>query len=368
MSLAILGIGTAVPRTEISMDDAIQAATNVCARSDHHARLLNAYFRHTEIETRHLVLTGDIMRDIMEGTRETESVFLPSGSDDDYGPSTQQRMEHYKTHAPGLALQASRAALAEASLSPEEITHLITVTCTGFYSPGLDRDLIAGMGLPGTVERTQVGFMGCHGAFNGLRVARAFADSNPNAKILMCAVELCSAHYSYGWHPEQMLSNALFSDGAAALVVASDKAAPADAWHQSASGSYLFPNSADAMTWTIGNHGFSMTLSSKVPDLLFAHLKPWLSSWLDELGLTIDDIKSWATHPGGPRILTFVQACLELPNGVHETSRKVLTENGNMSSPTVLFILQQLRAANAPRPCVALGFGPGLTAEAMLFT
>jgi predicted naringenin-chalcone synthase len=195
-------------------------------------------------------------------------------------------------------------------------------------------------------------------------VARAFG-SDSAACVLVCAVELCSLHYHYGWDPEKMVANALFADGAAALVGAA--AGPEDAWRVAATGSCLFPDSADAMTWTIGDHGFTMTLSSNVPDLIMGHLKPWVEGWLGEQGLKIGDIATWATHPGGPRVLVFVQMALGLPKGVHEASRQILAEHGNMSSPTVLFILDRLRQWKAPRPCVALGFGPGLTAEAMLF-
>ena len=367
MSLAILGLGTAVPRTRLNLSEAIQTATAVCAPDDHHARLIKAYFEHTGIQGRHTVLAPEVMRDVLERTRHTASNFLPIGCDDDDGPTTAERMTHYATNAPPLAIEASQRALANSGMSASEMTHLVTVSCTGFYAPGLDRDLIVGLGLRGSVERTHVGFMGCHGSFNGLRVARAFADSQPTARVLMCAVELCSAHYCYGWNPEQLLSNALFADGAAAVVAGPESAGDRAPWRLAASGSFLFPDSTDAMTWTIGNHGFTMTLSSTVPDLLFAHLKPWLSNWLERQGLTIGDIKSWATHPGGPRILTFVEAALGLPAAVHGTSLQVLTDYGNMSSPTVIFVLQRLQECNAPRPCVALGFGPGLTAEVMLF-
>jgi prepilin-type processing-associated H-X9-DG protein len=367
MNLAIVGMGTAVPATRLNLDEATRAAQAVCARNDHQARLLAAYFRLTEIETRHLAIAPEIIRDIIDGTNHTNHYFLPKPTEDDHGPTTRQRMDHYAENAPPLAIESSQKALTSADMAPGAITHLVTVSCTGFFAPGLDRALILGLGLSPTVQRTHVGFMGCHGAFNAMRVANAFTTSDPSARVLVCAVELCSLHYSYGWHTQQLLANALFADGSAAVVAVPEQVAPPDAWRMTGSGSCLFPNSADAMTWTIGDHGFTMTLSSQVPDLIMGHLKPWLERWLGEQGLTIGDVKSWGTHPGGPRILSFVQMALGLPMNVHEVSKRVLAEHGNMSSPTALFILDRLRSSDAPRPCVSMGFGPGLTAEAMLF-
>jgi prepilin-type processing-associated H-X9-DG protein len=198
-------------------------------------------------------------------------------------------------------------------------------------------------------------------------VARAFAESNPDARILLCATEICSIHYYYPWNPKRIVGNALFADGSAALVGTGDKNGPSKAWRQVANGSCLFPDSEFAMEWMIGNHGFEMTLSAKVPNLIATNLRPWLEGWLKTHGLTIGDIASWAIHPGGPRIIASVEEAIGLVEGVAWASREVLTEFGNMSSPTVLFILDRLRRADSLRPCVALGFGPGLVAEAALF-
>jgi predicted naringenin-chalcone synthase len=364
MSFAILGLGTALPATQINQAEAVQAARAVCARTEKHAELLPVFYRLTGIETRHLAMDPQVVRDVLQGTRDSGSVFLPRGTEDDHGPTTRQRMEHYAREAGPLALAAARRALAHAGLAPARITHLVTVSCTGFQAPGVDRVLLTDLELPATVERTHVGFMGCHGTFNGLRVARAFADADPAARVLVCAVELCSLHYHYGWDPEKMVANALFGDGAAAAV--GGRAAGAEAWQVAATGSCLFPDSADAMTWAIGDNGFEMTLSPRVPDLLRQHLRPWLAAWLDRHGLTPETVASWAVHPGGPRILTAVEQALGLPRTATAVSREVLAACGNMSSPTVLFILERLRDRQAPRPCVALGFGPGLVTEALL--
>jgi predicted naringenin-chalcone synthase len=140
-----------------------------------------------------------------------------------------------------------------------------------------------------------------------------------------------------------------------------------DNWQVAASGSCLFPDSEYAMTWNIGDHGFEMTLSTRVPDLIAKHLRPWLEEWLRKNGLSHDQVASWAIHPGGPRILRAVEEALDLDRTITAVSSEVLADCGNMSSPTVLFILDRLRKSSAPRPCVAIGFGPGLAAEAALF-
>jgi predicted naringenin-chalcone synthase len=120
------------------------------------------------------------------------------------------------------------------------------------------------------------------------------------------------------------------------------------------------------MTWTVGDHGFEMTLARQVPGLIARHLRPWLEGWLAGHGLTREGVRSWAIHPGGPRILDAVEEGLNLPRCATAVSREVFRAHGNMSSPTLLFILDELRSRGAERPCVALGFGPGLMAEAAL--
>jgi len=274
-------------------------------------------------------------------------------------------MASYEAEAPPLAEVAARRALEDASTSVDSITHLVTVSCTGFFSPGLDAALIDALELPRTVHRTHVGFMGCHGALNGLRVAASQAGE-PEARILLCAVELCSLHFAYGWDSEMLVANTLFADGAAAVVGVPVQNGETSGWNVQAQGTFLMPNSGDAMSWRIGDHGFRMTLSAEVPELIRTNLGGWLGGWLQQQGLALEDVGSWAVHPGGPRILDAVEDAVALENGALDVSRGVLRGHGNMSSPTVLFVLERLRKADAPLPCVTLAFGPGLVVEALL--
>lgn len=367
MTFAILGMGTAVPTTTFDQTEGLRVARSLCAPTDEQVTWLPTMYEGTGIEKRHVALPRAAVDDMLRGTRHSGHVFLRGADADDRGPTTAQRVRIYREEAGRLAQHAAAIALRAAGLTAELTTHLVTVSCTGFHAPGFDQELIHGLALPLEIERTHIGFMGCHGALNGLRVASAFAESNPQARILLCATELCSLHYHYGWEPGKAVANAIFADGAAAVVGCSGDEAPQNAWRLVASGSRIFPGTGDAMSWTIGDHGFEMTLSKKVPGLIQNHLRPWLTAWLARCDLTVGDIRSWAIHPGGPRILGAVEEAIGLQPDDTATARAVFAEYGNMSSPTTLFILKRLREEGAPRPCVALGFGPGLAVEAALF-
>jgi predicted naringenin-chalcone synthase len=374
MSFVINGIGTANPPEYMTPEAGLEAARFLAGPDVRTSTWLGPVYAHSGAERRYLVLAGPVLDDILAGTDHTGSPFLPTLERDGVGPTTAERMNVYAEEAGPLAVRAAAKAMAESGFAAGTITHLITVSCTGFVAPGVDLALITGLGLRQTVERTHVGFMGCHGALNGLRVARAFTTADPTARVLLSAVELCGLHYHYGNTADKLIANAIFADGAAAIVGSGsagrqqvrsqDRLIP---WSLALSGSCLIPGTAGQMGWTLGNHGFEMTLSRKVPGVIAANLRPWLETWLGENGLTLDGIKSWAIHPGGPKILAAVGESLGLSPDALAPSRAVFADYGNMSSPTVLFILERLRLTKAPRPCVALGFGPGLVAEGAVF-
>ncbi len=358
MSFAIAGLGTALPEHQVEQSRAAELTSRISGHDDAQTRRLAALYRRSGVKTRHVALL--------------DRLDLGEVSPESLGPSTQARMEHYEAAVRPLALLASRRALGSSEVEASSITHLVTVSCTGFNAPGFDLALIEGLNLDPGVARTHVGFMGCHGALNGLRVARAFAASEPSSRVLVCAAELCSLHFRYGWDADRAVSNALFGDGSAAVVGwhrgvnghRPDRQVP---WHLVANGSTLMPGTGDAMSWRIGDHGFAMTLSPQVAGHIAENLRDWLKSWLARFDLTLKDVGSWAIHPGGPRILDAVEQALGLTPEALADSRAVLADCGNMSSPTVLFIIDRLRRRSAPLPCVSLGFGPGLVIEAALF-
>jgi predicted naringenin-chalcone synthase len=313
------------------------------------------------VERRHSVLLDRSDGPLLE----RQAFYPPVRDDEDRGPTTAVRMKRYEADAPALASSAAARALQSAGLEGSAVTHVVTVSCTGFAAPGIDTGVIEALGLPHTTQRTHVGFMGCHGALNGLRVADSLVRANPEAVVVVTSVELCSLHFAYGWNPDMMVPNVLFADGAAAVV---GRAAPAEdtAWSLASSATLLIPGSAADMSWRIGDHGFRMTLSARVPDLVAGYLGEWLRSWLRKNGLGPDRVRSWAVHPGGPRILDAVERAASLTKDQTQVSRRVLADFGNMSSATVLFTLDRLRTLDGPRPCVALALGPGLVAEAAL--
>lgn len=371
MSLIIHGLGTAQPPHALTQQSMAAAALPCSCATDQHRKLLPALYRRTRVESRHSVVVNTHNGHAALSPDERMLAFYPPAEHEaDRGPTTSQRLERYPEEALPLAAEACHAALEDAGVDPAQVGQLVVVSCTGFSAPGVDIGLIDKLGLLPTVGRTTVGFMGCHGAMNGLRVARSLAESlnGPDQHVLMCCVELCTLHFQYGWDPQKVVANALFADGAAAVVgrtgrteTGQDKL-PGVAAH----GSYLLPDSRDLMTWVIRDHGFEMTLSPKVPDLIGEHLRAWIEPWLAQQGLEIPGVQGWAIHPGGPRVISAVEDVLDLLPGAGDQSRHVLRDCGNMSSPTVLFILDRLRKNNTPRPWVALAFGPGLTIEATL--
>ncbi|MGD8362658.1 MAG: type III polyketide synthase [Gemmatimonadota bacterium] len=363
MSLVIHGVGTAVPEHFMLQTDFVELAQVLAGPEGPKERTLKALYRRSGVGKRHSVVleraTGPL--DARQSFYDT----VPSPGDP--GPTTAARMARYEAEAPPLGARASARALAEAGWEADDVTHLVTVSCTGFFAPGLDAALVEALELPRSVHRTHVGFMGCHGAMNGVRVASSFTSADPNARVLICAVELCSLHLAYGSNPHDLVANAIFGDGAAALAGAGPgQPGRGGDWTVAANGTSVLPDSGDAMSWRIGDHGFRMTLSPRVPDLIQARLPTWLETWLANEGLGMEEVATWAVHPGGPRILTAVEGALGLEKAANEVPRGVLAEFGNMSSATILFILQRLRAEGAPRPLVALAFGPGLAVEAVL--
>ncbi len=364
MTLALMGIGTAQPRYSIAQSEAADLASTFSLSTAEKSQTLKALYRRTRIERR-----GSVLLEQPDGCEPRQTFMPPATSEADFGPTTAARMDRFLTESAPLALAAVEQALSQSGLTAQEITHLITVCCTGFAAPGFDMQLIKTLPLSSGVARTHIGFMGCHGSLNALRVAKAFATADLNARILICSVELCSLHYQYGQGSDKLVANAIFADGAGAVVCrgATDASDRDNMWRLTRAGSHVFAESSDAMAWRIGDHGFEMTLSARVPELIATQLGPWMRSWLAEEQLSIADIRSWAIHPGGPRIVNQVAAGLSLPDNAAMVSQQVLAACGNMSSATILFILQRLITADAPRPCVALAFGPGLVVEAALF-
>lgn len=359
MKLHLQGLGSAAPPHHIAQDDAAAMASATFGGGRQLPALAQIY-RRSGVQTRHCV----VLDSSTNGEPARQSFFPAAADAGSGGPTTAARMRAYDAAAATLAAEAARQALQEAAVEPTAITHLVTASCTGFSAPGVDLRLCAELGLSPTVARTHLGFMGCHAALNALRVADAYA-ADPGCRVLVCVVELCSLHFQYSDESERVVSNALFADGAAALV--GRGGGGSGSWAAlRAQTSLRLPDTAELMSWRIGDHGFQMGLSPRVPAIIRRRLREWCGDWLQGCGLAVPQIAHWAIHPGGPRILDACGEALDLAPERLAASRGVLARWGNMSSPTVLFVLDALRRQGACGPCVLLAFGPGLTIEAAL--
>jgi len=339
----INAIAGALPPTDVDSDYRTWAESKL--RDPREARLFGRMAERSGIDHRWSVL-GE------EATLEPGRFYTR-----DTQPTTAERMAVYAREAPKLALEAI-AALSELGA----ITHLVVSSCTGFVAPGIDQIIARKLGLPGSVERVVVGFMGCYAGVTALRTAGHIVRSDPAARVLVVAVELCSLHLQADAGLESTLAMAQFSDGAAAAIVSAEGFGLTIDDGLSAT----LEESDSLITWTIGDTGFTMGLSGEVPGRLAAALsEPHLAEKVTA-GKGADEIGAWAVHPGGKSILDAVERAFALPQGALAESREVLRSCGNMSSATILFVLEQIMRRK-PDNGVALAFGPGLAMEGFRF-
>ncbi|AEH87454.1 type III polyketide synthase [Mesorhizobium opportunistum] len=274
-------------------------------------------------------------------------------------PGTAARMAMFCEAAPVLAKKGVDGL--QLGDEASRITHLIVTTCTGFSAPGIDLDLVQSCGLSDRIERTMIGFMGCYAAINGLKLARHIVRSDPQSKVLLVNIELCTLHLNETTELEKLLSFCLWGDGcAAALVTAEPPGIKLDSFH-----CVVADERRDLMRWDVRDHGFDMVLSGQVPAAIHDALLSNQDAFLG--GRPTEAIDLWAVHPGGRSILDAVERALNLTPAALKPSREVLRRYGNMSSATVMFTLQEMLKAPPGLLGCGMSFGPGLTAETMLF-
>lgn len=354
---------TAVPPTAYSQEF-VEARMEKWAKTERQVRYLRQIYRHSSIDKRHSVVS-DFM------TPEPSELYRITADGRINNPDSSERNAMFVKHARPMAVELARRTVANCpGLAAADVTHVITVSCTGFFNPGMDYYVVRDAGLSPTVQRYQLGFMGCYAAIPALRMARQFCEADPQAVVLVLCLELCTLHlHPYG-SMDDMLANSLFADGASCAVV-SGRPPPegAAAYRFGEFASSIIPQGEKDMAWTVGDHGFDIVLSSYVPKILGAGIRDVMAPLLGGQGLQESDIVWWAVHPGGRAILDKVESGLGLRPEQVAVSREVLRRFGNMSSATVLFVLKDLLATPAAktgdRVC-AMAFGPGLTVESVV--
>lgn len=350
MTAHIHAIGTAVPDHDIHHTFIDWAAERLDRRE---RALFERMAGRSGIEHRFTVLPP---------TAEGGTQIEPGGFYGGAMPPTSARMAAYAREAPELALKAIADLSKRTSL--DGISHLVVASCTGFVAPGIDQIIARRLGLDGSVERTLVGFMGCYAAVAALRVAHHIARSDPQARILVVTVELCSLHMQETPELTSLLAQLQFADGSAAALVSAEPGGIAIDRFFAAT----LPDSDDLIRWDIGDEGFVMHLSGEVPGRIAQALDtPEMRRAI--LGnRAADEIPHWAVHAGGRSILDAVEHGLGLGASALDASRSILRRYGNMSSSTLLFALAALMAEPAAIDGVAVAFGPGLAAEGFTIT
>ncbi|MHB1922836.1 MAG: type III polyketide synthase [Chitinophagaceae bacterium] len=354
----IISIGTALPpychrQTEIFQFMA--AAFQIPAED---FRKVKSLYDRSGIETRY-----SVVRDYSRPSQEWE-FYHP---DMDPFPLLEKRMEWFETCATPLSIRAIEQCI-EGKITKAEITHLITVTCTGLSAPGLDIRILQQMGLPENIPRTSVNFMGCYAALHALKMADAIARTSPRARVVIVCTELCTLHFQKDYSMDYIASSLLFADGSAAALVSSEDCL-LPGLHLKNFYSEVHLEGQSDMAWKVSGKGFLMTLSGYIPALVASGIGPLLKKTLQQMQLQQEDITHWAIHPGGKKILDTVQQEIGLAPDALKYSREILRQFGNMSSPTILFVLRdllnQLRLDEKNRIFVA-AFGPGLTLETLI--
>jgi predicted naringenin-chalcone synthase len=393
MTVLVRSLETAVPSTVLKQAEArdVFAAQEGLTRLGQ--RLVTTCFDAAAIDTRYSALA-----EFSWDRPDHDPDFFDPSTGRLLNPSTKTRNDVFVREATPLFTDTARRALRNADgIAPEDVTHVVTVSCTGFFNPGPDYRIVRDLGLSPSVQRFHLGFMGCYAAFPALRMAKAFCDADPNAVVLVAIVELCTLHVRSSNDPDTILGASLFADGAAAAVVtARDLPLTRPAVSLDAFETTLTPVGEENMAWNIGDQGFEMVLGTYVPHIIDDHitgaLEPLLARDASLVGRPHAEIEHWAIHPGGRSIVDKVVARLGLSPQQGAPAYETLREFGNMSSATVMFVLERIlalpdgdtddaasspSAAGSPgsdsgspgaeRIC-AMAFGPGLTVETALMT
>jgi len=356
----LIDIATASPPYKIFQSKATEELKKRMATRPAVARLIDSASNHSGISSRYVVLP--------DANDSNEKKFFTSG-ENYINPDTKTRMEEYEKWSKRLTKEAAEKLFANTGFDAQKIDRLITVSCTGFFAPGLDYHLINEFKIPLTVKRTNIGFMGCAASIIGFNSVMEAMNSTKESSMntLLVSVELCSLHLQTEPTRDNILANMIFADGAAAVLFSNSEAMkPKAKLKLLSTKSILFENSSEFMGWKIGSFGFEMILSSELPKIILEQSVPALKNLIKDFGIKKEEIKHWALHPGGRAILDSLQNGLCLSDDEMAPSRNVLKNYGNMSSASILFVLKEIIQSGSLKKddlCCAVAFGPGLTME-----
>ena len=346
-------ISVSNPQSALAQNDIAGFMGTAMKLNEENERKLKAVFRLSGIKSRYSVLSDYAFKDPKDWTFYSKEGLANTGD----------RMGVYQKEALPLVEKALNPILEKHE--PSSFTHLITVSCTGMFAPGLDIQMVKKWGMRPNIERTSIQFMGCFAAINALKTANHICRSNPDANVLIVCIELCTLHFQSEFNEDNLLANTLFGDGAACVVVNSESIN--SLYSIDGFESVIDDNSEEEMAWNIGNTGFEMKLTSYVPNIIQEKIRKLTDLLMVRFGKQLSDIKHFAIHPGGKRILEAVEKGLGLTKEQNKAAYEVLGKYGNMSSPTVLFVLNKLQAeVKKGDQVLSFAFGPGLTMESML--
>lgn len=351
----IVSIGTAVPQHRHDQLAILAFMQRVYALDQVEARKLRFLYTQSGISQRYSVLPDYSLS-------PEEWTFYPPTESLETFPSLEQRMLCYQKEAVLLSTQAVENCLKQARLPLNEVTHLITVSCTGMSAPGLELQLMERLQMPVNLNRSCINFMGCYAALHALKQADAVCQSNPFAKVLIVCTELCTLHFQKTPSIDNMTASMLFGDGAAAVLVSNEATQNGPVKLRNFYGEVFLTGKQD-MSWQLSSTGFLMALSGYVPDLIAADFKPMVQRALERYELSWEQVEQWCIHPGGKRILQVIEQTLELPETALTEGYSILDKFGNMSSPSILFVLQEMLQQKRSGITIAAAFGPGLTME-----
>ena len=356
----IISIGTAVPEYKHEQEKIFEFMSRVYAINETEKRKLRFLYKQSGIKSRYSALSDYSL------PASEWNFFTPTENLEPF-PSIEKRMKAFHEYAAPLSLKAIDDCTK--NFKDQNITHLITVSCTGMSAPGLDLELIELLNLPANTWRTSINFMGCYAAIHALKLADVICKSDEKANVLIVCVELCTLHFQNKFTPDNISSALLFSDGAAAVLVSGNKEVQGlniDHFYSSVSF-----KSKQEMVWELSSSGFLLTLSGYIPELIEEDFNKIVSECLAEINLTKEDITHWCIHPGGKKILEAVHNSLQFTNGQLQNCYDVLSDFGNMSSPTILFVLKRIKESleyNKRNNIFGAAFGPGLTMETFVLS